>query len=143
NQSCATAPPIAPNATINVDLSAQEDAIKNGCLPGGPAAAYELTLTQPSDVLVIGRFPLNEPGAVSLNAPACGTADVLSCSNGATPQRVSKRNLPAGSYRVVVADQLGQTAQLSVLVRPTVPPTAVGAADSCVMPFTLAASGGF
>lgn len=143
NQSCATAPPIAFNETVAVDLSAQEDAIKNGCLPGGPAAAYELTLTQPSDVLIIGRFPSNEPGAVSLNGPACGTADVLGCSSGATPQRVSKRNVPAGSYRVVVADQLGQTAQLSVLVRPTVPPTAVGASDSCVAAFTMPAVGGF
>jgi hypothetical protein len=145
NQSCATAPPIAFNTTIPVDLSAQEDAIKNGCLPGGLAAAYELTLTQPSDVLVIGRFPSNESGSVSLNGPACTTGDLLAngCSMGVSPQRVSKRNLPAGSYRVVIADELGQTAQLSVLVRPTLAPTAVGASDNCTAPFTLAASGGF
>lgn len=143
NQSCATAPPIAHNATIAVDLSAQEDAIKNGCLPGGPAAAYELTLTQPSDVLVIGRFPTNEQGAVSLNGPGCTTGDLLACSPGATPQRVSKRNLPAGSYRVVVADQLGQTAQLTVLVRPAVPPTSVGLSESCAAPFLLPGAGGY
>ncbi len=112
-------------------------------MPGGPAAAYELTLAQASDVLVIGRFPSTESGAVSLNAPACGTADVLACSMGTTPQRVSKRNVPAGSYRVVVADILGQTAQVTVLVRPTVPPTPVGKADSCVAPFTIGAAGGF
>jgi hypothetical protein len=145
NQSCATAPPIAANTTLAVDLSAQEDAIKNGCLPGGLAAAYELTLAQPSDVLVIGRFPSNESGAVALNGPACTTADLLpkGCSMGVSPQRVSARNVPAGSYRVVISDELGQTAQLSVLVRPTVAPTSVGASDSCTAPFTLPAAGGF
>lgn len=143
NQSCATAPPIATNTTVAIDLSAQEDAIKNGCLPGGSAAAYDLTLTQASDVLVIARFAQNEAGAVSLNAVGCTTADVLQCATGTTPQRVSKRNLPAGSYRVVVADELGQTAQVSVLVRPAVPPTSVGASDGCVSPFAIPVAGGF
>lgn len=150
NQSCATAPallagtPLAPNTTISVDLSAQEGAINNGCLPGGPAAAYELTLTAPSDVLLIGRFPTNESGSVSLNGPACTAADLKAqCALGATPQRVSKRNVPAGDYWVVIADELGQTAELSVLVRPAVPPTSVGASDNCVSPFTIPAAGGF
>lgn len=145
NQSCATAPPIAFNTTISVDLSSQEDAIKNGCLPGGPAAAYALTLTEPSDVLVIGRFPMNESGAVALNGPACTTADLVApCTMGQTPQRVSKRNLAAGTYRVVIADELGQTAQLSVLVRPAVPPTTIGAtSDTCLDAFTMPSAGGF
>lgn len=143
NQTCATAPPIATNTTVSVDLSAQEDAIKNGCLPGGAAAAYDLTLTQPSDVLVIGRFAQNESGAVSLNNVGCTTADVLQCAKGTTPQRVMKRNLPAGSYRVVVADELGQAAQVSVLVRPAVAPTSVGASDGCASPFAIPAAGGF
>ena len=145
NQTCATAPPIATNTTVTVDLSAQEDAIKNGCLPGGSAAAYDLTLTQPSDVLVIGRFAQNELGGISLNQVGCTTADVVQCAKGATPQRVSKRNLPAGSYRVVVADELGQNAQVSVLVRPAVAPTSVGASDACASPFAIpvVGAGGF
>jgi hypothetical protein len=141
NQSCATAPPIATNTTVLVDLSSQEDAIKNGCLPGGLAAAYDLTLTEPSDVLVIGRFPPNEQGAVSLSGAACTSS--LACAAGQTPERVSKRNLPAGTYRVVVADELGLTAQLSVLVRPAVAPTVVNGADSCVAPLAVPAAGGF
>ena len=143
NQTCATAPPIATNTTVTVDLSAQEDAIKNGCLPGGAAAAYDLTLTQPSDVLVIGRFAQNELGGISLNTIGCTTADVLQCAKGASPQRVTKRNLPAGTYRVVVADELGQNAQVSVLVRPAVAPTSVGASDGCASPFAIPAAGGF
>ncbi len=143
NQNCATAPPIAVNTTVAVDLTAQEDAINNGCLPGGSAAAYDLTLAEASDVLVIGRFAQNDVGAVSLNRVGCTSADVLECTAGATPARVTKRNLPAGSYRVVVADELGLPAQVSVLVRRTVPPTAIGASDGCVSPFTLPIGGGF
>ena len=145
NQSCATAPAIAANTTIMVDLSSQEDAIKNGCLPGGPAAAYDLTLTEASDVLVIGRFPMNETGAVAINGTACTSADlVVPCGAGPSPQRVSKRNLAAGTYRVVIADQLGQTAQLSVLVRAAVPPTTIGAtSDGCTNTFVMPATGGF
>jgi hypothetical protein len=146
DQSCATATPLVPNTTFAVDLSAHEDAIKNGCLPGGPSAAYTLDLAVESDVLVIGRFPPNEAGSVSLSRPGCGTADLVvppGCAAGPSPQRVSARKVPAGSYRVVVADQLGQTAQLTVLVRPTVAPTDVGLSDNCVTPFTLPATGGF
>lgn len=143
-QDCATAPPITPNTNVLVDLSAQEDAIKNGCFGGGLPAAFDLTLTEPSDVLVIGRFPSNEGGAVSINEVGCTKADVLACSTrGPTPQRVSKRNMPAGSYRVVITDELGQTAQLSVLVRPAVPPTSVTAADGCTAPLAIPAAGGF
>ena len=145
NQSCATAPAIAANSTIMVDLSSQEDAIKNGCLPGGPAAAYDLTLTEASDVLVIGRFPMNEIGAVAINGTACTSADlVVPCGAGQSPQRASKRNLSPGTYRVVIADQLGETAQLSVLVRPAVPPTTIGgSSDGCTNTFVMPATGGF
>ena len=151
NQSCATAPVLAflpltgsRQTTVSVDLSKQEDAIKNGCLPGGPAAAYRLDLTEASDVLVIGRFPSNESGSVSINDPGCLKDDlVTACTTGPSPQRVSARNLPAGSYRVAIADELGQTAQLSVLVRPYLAPTNVGLSDNCVTPFALPAGGGF
>jgi hypothetical protein len=146
DQSCATSDVITPNTTIAVDLSNHEDAIKTGCLPGGPSAAYTLDLAVESDVLVIGRFPPNESGSVGLSRPGCGTADLLvppGCAMGPSPQRVSARKVPAGSYRVVVADELGQTAQLTVLVRPSVAPTDVGLSDNCVTPFTLPAAGGY
>jgi hypothetical protein len=144
NQDCATAPAITPNTDLSIDLSAQEDVIKNGCFGGSLPAAYDLTLAQASDVLVIGRFPTNESGAVSLNDVACTKADVLACSNkGPTPQRVSKRNVAPGAYRAVIADELGQTVKLSVLVRPTVPPTNVTGADNCTTAFVIPADGGF
>ncbi|HVH40789.1 MAG TPA: MopE-related protein, partial [Labilithrix sp.] len=77
NQSCVTAPDLAPNTPLAVNLAGQEDAIKNGCLAGAPNAAYKLDLAGASDVLVIGRFSQGDTGAVSLNDPACEAADVL------------------------------------------------------------------
>jgi len=144
NQTCATAPPITPNTALAVDLSAQEDAIDDGCFGGGLSAAYALTLTEPSDVLVVGRFPLNDRGAVSLDREGCTTADVLRCSSppGPSPQRVSLRNVAPGSYRVVVADELGLTAQLSVYVRPTSAPVNATSSDTCVSPMAIAAAAG-
>lgn len=143
NQSCSTAPAIEANGSITVDLGGQEDAIKNGCFPGGPAAAYTLTLTEASDVLVIGRFGTGDQGAVSLNGPGCTTSDVVACTAGSTPVRISKRNLPAGSYRVVISDALGQNARLDVLVRKAVAPTPLSGADDCAAPGAIDASGGF
>ena len=102
-----------------------------------PAASSPLGRVAPS------RLAQNELGGISLNQVGCTTADVLQCAKGATPQRVSKRNLPAGSYRVVVADELGQNAQVSVLVRPAVAPTSVGASDACASPFAIPVAGGF
>ena len=143
NQTCAAPPPAPVGTKLLVDLSSQEDAIDDGCFPGGPAAAYELVLTQPSDVLVIGRFAQNDNGAVSLDGVGCTKADVLACSKGATPQRINRRNLPAGTYRVVIADELGLTAELGVLVRPTVAPTVVVGANGCADALAIPPAGGF
>jgi hypothetical protein len=142
-QSCATAPPIAANAKVAVDLSAQEDALRNGCLSGGLAAAYTLELAAPSDVLAVGRFVQGTLGGVSISAPACGTPDLLACREGTTPVRASRRNLPAGSYRVVLANTGGQPADLTAFVRGTVPPAVVSASDGCVGTAVIPASGGF
>lgn len=142
DQTC-TDPPKAPvNASLEVDLSGHEDAIKNGCFPGGPNAAYAFTLGAPSDVLVVGRLDASDRGGVSINAPACTAGDSLECATGAGPLRVSRRNLAAGDYRVVVADQLAMKTDLLLLVRPTVAPTIV-TADTCSDATVIPESGGF
>jgi len=142
DQSCATAPDLTPNVPFTVDLSNHEDAIKNGCFPGGPNAAYRLRLDEPSDVLVVARFPTNDSGGVSFNDAGCGTADLVACSTGNTMARVSRRNVPPGDYRIVVADQKGLSAELMVLVRPTVAPVTV-TSDDCTNPVVIPATGGF
>jgi hypothetical protein len=126
-----------------VDLSNNEDAIQDGCLTGGVDGAFDLPLGVPSDVLLVGRFPQSEVGAVSLDDTTCSSAGRLACSSDGTPARVGKRNVPAGDYRAVLSDEDGQQDSLMVLARPTVAPVAVSGPVSCANPVTLPATGGF
>jgi hypothetical protein len=58
--------------------------------------------------------------------------------------RLGKRNVAAGDYRAVIADQLGLQGTLDALVRPTVAPTILpsGSADTCATAVD-ASNGGF
>jgi hypothetical protein len=143
DQTCGSPPPIGANARISFDLAGHEDAIKDGCFPGGPNAAYDLTLPSASDVLLIDRIPASDEGAVALAAPSCMAS--VACSTGTTPVRVGKRNVAAGDYRAVVTDLLGLQGTLDALIRPTVPPTivAAGAADTCATAIDATAGGFF
>ena len=143
DQTCTTAPPASIDKTLAFDLTDHEDAIKDGCFPGAPTAAYTVDLPVPSDVLLVARFPQTEVGAVSFDAPGCTTVDRLLCAAAYTPVRVSKRNVPAGSYRAVVADTFAQPGSLTTLVRPTVVATAVAGADDCNTFIDVPPSGGF
>ena len=91
-----------------VFLADHESAIKDGCSPSGPDAAYSMTLAKASDVLLIERIPQNESGAVSLDTPSCAAGEPTGVRDeGPTPVRVGKRNVPAGDYRAVLTDQYG------------------------------------
>jgi Putative metal-binding motif len=142
DQTCASPPAILASQTVDYDLSSHENAIKDGCLATGPDAAYDLSLAAASDVLLIDRFPETETGAVSLDQTTCDAAGNLACDTEGTPARVGKRNVAAGDYRVVVADQLGLQGTVQALVRPTVAPTIIpaGGADTCAQ--AVDASGG-
>ena len=143
DQTCATAPAAVVNATTPVSLAGHEDAIKDGCLPGNPSAAFALPLSVASDVMLIGRFPQNKLGAVSLDNPGCLPGDVRACFTGGTPVRVSRRNVPPGDYRAVITDTNGDNDTLTVLVRPTVAPTIVTDADACGTAVTIPVTGGY
>lgn len=138
---CAAPPALAHNATVLVDLAGYDE-IANGCLAGGPTAAFELTLTEPSDVLLVGRFPTTEQGAVSLSAVGCAKSDTLACQRDSTPARVGKRNIPAGTYRALLHDEHGERASLGAFVRPTTAPTPV-TADGCADAHVIPLAGGF
>jgi hypothetical protein len=144
DQTCAAPPPASVNQTVPFDLSNHEDAIKDNCFPGGPDAAFDLSLAVASDVLVVGRFPQTEEGAVALDEPACDKSSVLACQPLYTPARAGKRNVAPGDYRVVVSDQFGLQGTLTTLVRPTVAPSIIppGGGDTCANAVD-ASSGGF
>ena len=144
NQTCAAPPTLVSGTTIPVDLSNQEDAIKDGCYPGAPDAAYDFSIANTSDVLVVGRFPQIEVGAISIDHPTCAVADVITCAVSSTPVRVSKRALDPGDYRVVIADTNGAQNTLSTYIRDTVPPTAIAGSDTCASSvFDITGEGGF
>jgi hypothetical protein len=57
DQTCASPPTIGANQTVNADLANHENAINDGCFPGGPIAAYDLSVAAPSDILLVARLP--------------------------------------------------------------------------------------
>jgi hypothetical protein len=142
DQSCSTSPSATINGTLSFDLADHEDAIHDGCMPGGPTASWDVELANASDVMVVARFPQTEIGAVSFDASGCTTSDRLVCWEASTPVRVSKRNVPAGSYRAVVVDEAGQQGTLTTLVRDTVAATQVTGSDDCSSFIDVPASGG-
>ncbi len=131
NEACSGAPAATPNTTTVFDLDAHDDDVKNGCFEGNPDAAYTVTLTEPSDVLLVARFPNGDTGAIALETPACSAATSLVCTVGGSPVRASVRNVAAGSYRAVVADRQGRLGSLLTLVRPTAVPVDIKSSDAC------------
>jgi len=145
DETCAGAPSIAPNTTIDVLLAGHQDDIELGCFLGTADAAYVLDLQVASDVLLVQRISSGDFGAIELAKAACsGPSDLVTCSNsGLSPVRTSKRNVPAGSYRVVVESLQAQPTQVTAFVRPAVPPTLVPFADACADALTIPVTGGF
>jgi hypothetical protein len=149
DQTCASPPSVTPNGRVAFDLSDHEKAIQDGCFAtatnfvGGSDAAYALRLASASDVLLVERFPQTDNGALSLDAPAC--TSTVGCATGADPLRLGKRNVAAGEYRAVIADQLGLQGTLDALVRPTVAPTIIpgDGADGCGAAIDLGTGGFF
>jgi hypothetical protein len=145
DQSCTGSPPAIPlNQTFAVPLSTHEDATNLGCNPGAVDASYDLELAVASDVLLVERIAQGDTGSVGLSTPACTPASALLCQAGTqSPVRASRRNVPAGSYRVVAESLLAEDVQLTAFVRPAVPPTLVPLADGCAEAFAIPAQGGF
>lgn len=145
DDTCATAPPIPPNVTIDVTLAGHQDDVNTGCFPGAADAAFSLDLAEASDVLLVQRISQGDVAAIELALPACDVAsDQIICTSGASsPNRAAKRNVPPGSYRVVAESIQSQPMQLTALVRPAVPPTLVPFADSCDDALEIPPEGGF
>jgi len=143
DQYCSTAPTATVNGDTSFDLSNHEDAIHDGCTAGEPTASFDVELANASDVLLVGRFPQTDIGAVSFDASGCAISDKLLCFTSSTPVRVSKRNVAAGSYRAVVADQYAQQGTLSTFVRDTVTATQVTTGEDCSSFVDVPATGGF
>jgi Putative metal-binding motif len=144
DQTCTGCPVLTPNQTLAVSLAGHEADVSLGCLAGAVDAAYELDLAAASDVLVVERIANGDTGAAGLALPACTPSTTLLCTTGTqSPLRSSKRNVPAGPYRVVAESLLGEDVEITAFVRNAVPPTLVLDGDGCGGVFAIPSTGGF
>lgn len=145
DETCASAPTLAPNASIAVPLGAHTDDVSLGCLAGAADAAYSLDLGAPSDVLLVGRISDDDFGGISLVKPACATAsDLIACgTSGDTPVRARAHKVGAGNYRVVMETTNGAPTIVTAFTRPATPPILVPFADTCATAVKVPPQGGF
>jgi hypothetical protein len=106
-------------------------------------AAYDLDLDAASDVLLVMRFSAGDSGTVVLARSTCEEPSLACAKSGSSPVRAAARNVPAGSYRVVVETHLDNPVLLTPLVRPALPPTLVPFADTCATAPVIDERGGF
>ncbi len=148
---CSGAPTLATGVTTIADLSPNDDSLAPSCLwpspppaSGSPplraSAAYELDWSVESDLLVIARPTGSDTIGVGLSLPACTTM-TYGCAAGA-PLRLSRRALPAGSYRVVVESEASSQLSLSTFVRPAATLGPVGADGCGASPVVIPPTGG-
>lgn len=142
DETCVQPPQLEPGKPVMVTLEDHVDDVVS-CLHPAADAAYELTLTQSSDVLLLARLAQGEMGALSLWANECGPEDALGCvAAWPSPIRLSRRAMAAGSYRVVVETRLASPAQLTALTRPAVAPVVVPFSDTCDDAVVIPETGG-
>jgi hypothetical protein len=145
NEDCASAEVLTPGETIDVPMLGHQDDHTSSCVPGGVDAVYRMELSQASDVLVLARYAQGDAAGVVIADPPCGGEDDerICAISTRSPARARRRNLPAGSYRVLAESPNGVGMQLTLLTRPAVPPTLVPFADACGDVFAIPANGGF
>jgi hypothetical protein len=145
DESCEGSPLLEPNKTIDIDFQNRQDDVNVGCVPNAVDVAYRLDLPVTSDVLLVERISQGDSAGVSLDKPTCkDETDVLICGySGQSPVRASKRNVPAGEYRVVVESTIGVPTQVTAFVRKTLPAIVVPFADGCSDVLDIPAAGGF
>ena len=144
DETCLGAPALQLNKTTPVVLAGHQDDINLGCLAGAVDAAYALDLAVASDVLLVQRIASGDTGAIELLQAACAApSDQLACgTGGVSPVRASKRNVLAGSYRVVSESSSGQDTEITAFVRPTVAPKLIPFADTCADAHAIPPEGG-
>jgi hypothetical protein len=140
---CHDAPPLIPNVTQSIALDGHLDNLKESCLLNAVDAARSLTLTETSDVLLLGNLSSGDEGAVSLWHPSCQLEDLLTCESTApSPVRTSLHNLAPGEYRAVIETRFANPTRLTAFTRPATAPTFVVFADTCDEAHPIPAFGG-
>ncbi len=132
DETCVGSPPLAPAETTNVNLAGHTDDVNPGCSIGTVDAAYDLSLSETSDVLLVAATSDPDQGAIALSRPGCATADVLVCNqSSSSPVRAAAQAVAPGDYRVVVESELGLPTAVTAFVRPAGDTVLVPFSDSC------------
>lgn len=144
DETCLGAPVMEPNTTLDLPFENRQDDVDVGCLSSAVDVAYRLDLPTASDVILVQRISSGDNGAISLAKPTCAMDEFLLCGlDTQSPVRTTKRNVPAGEYRVVVESLLGLPSQATAFVRKTTPAIIVPFADGCADALSIPATGGF
>src|SRR5690606_20206862 len=132
SDACETAPLLSAEQSVSVPLGQHTELIDAGCLPGAVDAAFEFTLAETSDVLLLQRFSAVDETAVALVRSGCSPGDSLVCDSSATsPLRVVAPAVPPGTYRIVTESLLGNNVELAAFTRPAVGKALVPFSDGC------------
>ncbi len=137
NEICTGAPAIPRETTTIVDMKAHADDIAASCIaspgysPLALDAAYSLKLDAPSDVLLVVRASGGDYAQIGLASAPCSTVE-YGCARG-YPNRINRRALPAGDYRVVVESLNSGNPSVSAFIRPAATVGPAGA-DKCSDP---------
>jgi hypothetical protein len=141
---CDTESTIEPGVAQDVTLQDHTDDLSGTCFPGAADAVYDLTLTEPRDVLIVQRISEGDIGAVSLLSADCSEADAIGCTlSDRTPIRVAAHDLEAGTYRVAAESLLSNPVTLTALTRSASAPIVVAFADTCETAIEIPEGGGF
>ncbi|MFO0550112.1 MAG: hypothetical protein U0271_17090 [Polyangiaceae bacterium] len=132
DETCDSGATLAPNVTTDLTYAQHQDDLALTCFANATDAAYTLDLAQASDVLLALRTSISDSSAVALLDAACDPAAALTCTTGTkSPVRSRRRNVAAGSYRVVTESALALPQQLTAFVRPYAPAKLVPIAEAC------------
>ncbi|MAQ16714.1 MAG: hypothetical protein CMN30_18215 [Sandaracinus sp.] len=135
---CDNAIALTAPAMVTGNLNDKQDDIDLTCGFSYRDMVYELTLTERSDVEVVGEDTFLSVGFLDGCGPA---ATQLRCASG-NPSRSRLRDLAPGTYFIVVESSAGGEFSLQVETREPTVPVAVSGNDDCDSAYVIPETGG-
>jgi len=137
---CSNAIPITAPATITGTLADKQDDIDLSCGFNYRDIVYEVTLTERSDLVVVG----DGSGSfmyVGIQETCGDDGSQLRCTSG-NPSRSRIRDLSPGSYYIVVESFSGTSFELEIEASDPTVPVAVSGNDTCETAHVIPPAGG-
>ncbi len=144
NDTCASPTTLVPNVSQMVDANAAAGDYTYSCAsPGGGDVTYQFTTTMPQRVTITATGTGGADGVLSLRAAPCDvdTNEVSCVDTVSNPEVLTVRNLPAGTYYVLLAAYSASAGQFGLTLAldpPPVPPTN----DTCSAPQVVTLTAG-